>query len=96
MKTNTTPIQETWQHDFRDFYFETGKYAGRKQGIDGYIDFIQTLLQRKKRETIEAIEKKVKSKLDCLIADTRNNNGDDDYVGGKIRAWEEVLDSLLT
>ena len=47
------------EKEFRDFYWETGKYKKRELGIDGYIDFINKLLKEENKKTIQWAEKYV-------------------------------------
>lgn len=57
-------LEEEWIKDFRDFYMESGKYEGRKLGIDGYIDFIRlTLAQQKKNLRKNLVRELPKEKL---------------------------------
>ena len=32
-----------WEDEFKDFYWEQGKYADRQLGIHGYIEFIKNI-----------------------------------------------------
>jgi len=40
-----TNTNKDWREDFRDFYYELNLYAGRKLGIEGYIEFIEKVEQ---------------------------------------------------
>ena len=42
-----------WEKDFRDFFFENGKYKGRKLGVNEYIKFIRALLIFKQAEMVK-------------------------------------------
>jgi len=45
-----------WEKDFRDFFFENGKYKGRKLGVNEYIKFIRALLIFKQAEIINEVD----------------------------------------
>lgn len=56
-----TPNKEgDWEKEFMDFYFEQGKYSGRKLGPEEYISFIKSILAsheaKVKEEWIKRLE----------------------------------------
>jgi len=44
-----------WEDEYKLFWFETGKYAGRKQGVQEHINFIRQVRQQAIEETIDYI-----------------------------------------
>lgn len=43
------------EKEFTDFYYETGKYAGRKLGIEQYKDFLRQAISDFAKEFVEEI-----------------------------------------
>lgn len=48
------PTESNWEQDFKDFYYESGKYAGRPLGIEQYIEFIKKVEEEAYRKGYEA------------------------------------------
>jgi hypothetical protein len=45
--------------EFREFYWEKGKYKGRKLGIEQYISFLSTFAEKVHKATLEDMYEKL-------------------------------------
>ncbi len=65
--TDSTPPKplEGWVIEFMDFYFERGKYQGRKLGPEQYTGFIRSLLLSQRKEDRRALAEEVGKRRTC-------------------------------
>lgn len=57
-----------WEDEFKDFYWEQGKYADRQLGIHGYIEFIKNIEDKATTEESSAVQPstEIPGKLELL------------------------------
>lgn len=70
--TNTTPSQPNkeeipWEQDFRDFYFESGKYSGRTLGPLEYVKWIKNLLENEINQALAEQRSEILNYLESIL-----------------------------
>ncbi len=66
----------SWKERFKNFYYETGEYTGRKLGIEEYESFIDDLLKEQERRIKIKTQEKDKEMILELIDNYIAHNSD--------------------
>ena len=94
-EATTTPIQETWQDDFYNRFTYggiTGRACIQEDRPSEYISFIESLLQRKERETIKRVME-VRPANYSTVKDVMNI-GDKSAYNHALNDWTDNINKL--